>query len=103
MAAEHEQLIAVLLETKNLLLLPKKDFAWSLWNNPAEANAEIDAHIEKIKNNDYTGLRSLELLFAPTGSIQEVSVSSGWGQLFLELSSRFDQALLSLQKTANRV
>jgi len=30
-------------------------------------------------------------LFAPTGPIQEVSLSSGWGQEFLELAERFDK------------
>ena len=35
----------------------------------------------------------LKLLFAPTGSIQEVSISSGWGQEFLSLSARFDEVI----------
>jgi hypothetical protein len=34
----------------------------------------------------------LSVLFAPTGPIQEVSVSSGWGEAFLELAERFDRA-----------
>jgi hypothetical protein len=32
------------------------------------------------------------LLFAPTGPIQEVSLSSGWGETFLELAERVDAA-----------
>jgi hypothetical protein len=35
----------------------------------------------------------LRVLFAPTGPIQEVSVSSGWGDAFLELADRFDDAM----------
>jgi hypothetical protein len=31
-------------------------------------------------------------LFAPTGPIQEVSLSSGWGDMFLELAKRMDAA-----------
>jgi ferredoxin len=34
----------------------------------------------------------LSVLFAPTGPIQEVGVSSGWGEAFLELAERFDRA-----------
>ncbi len=30
---------------------------------------------------------------APTGSIQEVSVSSGWGEEFLAVSERFDAVI----------
>jgi hypothetical protein len=36
---------------------------------------------------------SLSILFAPTGPIQEVSLSSGWGGEFLKLASTFDAAL----------
>jgi hypothetical protein len=36
---------------------------------------------------------NLSILFAPTGNIQEVSISSGWGEAFLELTARFDAAL----------
>ena len=35
----------------------------------------------------------MEVLFAPTGPIQEVSLSSGWGKEFLALSERFDDAM----------
>jgi hypothetical protein len=35
----------------------------------------------------------MEVLFAPTGPIQEVSISSGWGEAFLSLAERFDAAM----------
>jgi hypothetical protein len=34
----------------------------------------------------------LSILFAPTGSIQEVSLSSGWGDELIHLSVDFDRA-----------
>jgi len=34
----------------------------------------------------------LSVLFAPTGLVQEVSISSGWGVEFLAIGSRFDAA-----------
>jgi hypothetical protein len=34
----------------------------------------------------------IEVLFAPTGPIQEVSMSSGWSREFLRLAERFDEA-----------
>ena len=36
----------------------------------------------------------LSTLFAPTGPLQEVSLSSGWSQQFLAVSNRFDQAFV---------
>jgi len=35
----------------------------------------------------------MSVLFAPTGPIQEVSLSSGWGQGFLKLAEDFDAAV----------
>ncbi|HEX8181606.1 MAG TPA: hypothetical protein VF525_18845 [Pyrinomonadaceae bacterium] len=35
----------------------------------------------------------MEVLFAPTGPMQEVSLSSGWGEEFLALAERFDEAM----------
>jgi hypothetical protein len=38
----------------------------------------------------------LEVMFAATGPIQEVSLSSGWGQDFLGLADKFDTAMRSV-------
>ena len=40
----------------------------------------------------HKALQSLSLLFAPTGSLQEVASSTGWGDAFLRLAARFDEA-----------
>ena len=34
---------------------------------------------------------SVSLLFAPTGPLQEVSLSSGWGEAFLRVASRYEE------------
>jgi len=34
----------------------------------------------------------MRVLFAPTGPIQEVSLSSGWGDAFLKIAEQFDRA-----------
>jgi hypothetical protein len=54
---------------------------------------EFDAFITQIESGDTSRRSDLELLFAPTGSIQEVSISSGWSQEFLALSARFDAVI----------
>jgi hypothetical protein len=38
----------------------------------------------------------MKLLFAAAGDLQETSIYAGWDQEFLELSSRFDDALDNL-------
>ncbi|WP_194814929.1 hypothetical protein [Nocardia sp. XZ_19_385] len=34
---------------------------------------------------------TLVVLFAPTGPLQDLSISSGWAERYLELAARFDQ------------
>jgi hypothetical protein len=88
-----EELIAVLQEVRALLARPDNDYAWSSWPGPESALTEIDGLVARIKQGASPSRLDLEVLFAPTGPIQEVSVSSGWGQRFLELENRFDAAM----------
>ena len=90
MKSAREVLVEVLEEAKALLARPENDFAWSSFGGCKEAIAEIDEHIARVKNGDTSRRPDLRMLFAPTGPIQEVSVSSGWGDEFLELAQRFD-------------
>jgi hypothetical protein len=83
-------LLAVLRDTRLLLARPENDFTWSSWENAAAALREIDALIALVANGALPDRRHLAALFAPTGPIQEVSVNSGWSELFLELAARLD-------------
>jgi len=90
---ESAGLIGVLQEARALLALPGNDFVWSCWNDEAHALAEIDAKIAAIRRGTLPPKPELTWLFAPTGPIQETSLSSGWGWKFIELSARFDAAV----------
>jgi hypothetical protein len=83
-------LLDVLREVRALLAHPENDFAWSTWENASEAVAELDAYIAWIETGCSFSNSSLVSLFAPTGNIQEVSLSSGWGNHFVPLAERFD-------------
>ena len=89
-------LLQVLRETRALLARPDNDFGWSSWRNAEAALEEMDASIARVSSgatpDDAVQLR---VLFAPTGPIQEVSLSSGWGEAFIELADRFDEAMRS--------
>jgi hypothetical protein len=96
MGTQHEpiqKLVSILREAEDFLKRPTNDFAWSTWDNAAEALREIDGFISRIESGDMSKRTDLEILFMPTGPIQEVSVSSGWGQEFLVLAERFDAAM----------
>jgi hypothetical protein len=76
-------------ETRTYLALENNDFSWSSWIDQNHALAEIDSIIPDLQHGS---VPDMVVLFAPTGPIQEVSLSSGWGDEFINLALRFDEA-----------
>src|SRR5687768_8490191 len=93
MNSRHQRLVEVLREARRFLARPENDFAWSSWEDTTAALREMDGLIGRIESGDMPKRSDLEVLFLPTGPIQEVSVSSGWGEEFVEFASRFDTAV----------
>lgn len=90
MNSKRQKLVEFLREARQFLSRPDNNFDWSSWEDAPAALREIDGIISRIESGDMPKRSDIELLFLPTGPIQEVSVSSGWGQEFCELASRFD-------------
>ena len=86
-------LIKVLRKTRKFLALPDNCFLWSQWPDTNAALAEIDKVIAHLEMGIILNKQELVLLFAPTGQIQEVSISSGWAEEFLALAERFDDEI----------
>ena len=89
----RDALLTVLRDTRLLLARPENDFTWSSWENAEAALREIDALIAIVSKGAWPDRRQLAVLFAPTGPIQEISVSSGWSEMFLELAERLDAVM----------
>ena len=85
-------LAEILRSAVELLSLPDNDFAWSSWADKDAAVAEIEPLIARLEAGDLPDRTSISVLFGPTGPIQEVSVSSGWGETFLKLAERYDRS-----------
>lgn len=95
-----QNLIAVLQEARALLSNPENNFIWSSWEDSSDAIAEVNGLLAQLETEELPSRGSLEVLFLPTGPIQEVSLSSGWGDEFIELAGRFDAAMrLTYAKT----
>jgi hypothetical protein len=82
-------LITALEETRAYLARERNDYSWSSWKDQEQALAEIDSILAELENGS---LPAMDVLFAPTGPIQEVSLSSGWGDEFIVLATYFDKA-----------
>lgn len=79
-------------EIRALLVLPGNEFTWSSWEDADAAVAEIGGLIAAIEGGAPLGRSVGAVLFAPTGPIQEVALSSGWGDEFLAIADRWDAA-----------
>lgn len=91
MLNNKEELIHILNEIKEFLKISKNDFLWSKWKSSQDAIEDLNKIIINIEMEDNSVKKEIETLFAPTGSLQEVSISGGWGREFIELSREFDE------------
>ena len=53
---------------------------------------ELSDLLQAIENGDEPNLSRLDRIFAPTGPMQEVSISSGWGDAFVTVAAKYDEA-----------
>ena len=84
-------LVHVLESALELIALPDNDFCWSSWPNAEEATAEIESIIQLLQSGSIPEHLAVSILFAPTGPLQEVSMSSGWADAFLKIAEKFDE------------
>jgi hypothetical protein len=95
------ELLSVLEEVRRLLAADDNDFTWSSWQDRDDALREIDVLLADVQSGTLPSTLALHVLFAPTGPIQEVSLSSGWGDAFIAFADRFDAAMGSEQPGAS--
>ncbi|GAB2639689.1 hypothetical protein [Nocardia goodfellowii] len=81
-------LLEVLAATRRYMVLPDNDFSWSTWEDAEGALAEFDGLVAEVERGARP--RTLVVLFAPTGPLQELAISSGWADSYPELAARFD-------------
>ncbi len=89
------KLIPVFEEARRLVALPDNEFIWSSWRDTEHALEEIDGILSALTSAEVPEGLSMRVIFAPTGPMQELSIDSGWGQEFLDLADRFDDAMAS--------
>jgi hypothetical protein len=91
----RDALINILNRARALLALSNNDFSWSSWQDTADGLAEVDTYLSILHSGDLPSILQLQVLFAPTGPLQEVSLSSGWSSEFLALARDFDATIVN--------
>ena len=92
MAILHE-LISVFGEVRRLVAREDNNFDWSCWEDSTDALVEVDQILNALRGSGLLPDSKMAFLFLPTGPLQEVSISSGWGDNYIELANRFDAAM----------
>lgn len=66
------------------------DLMWTHYNSPEELIAEINLNSIFLEEKNREGLDFFQLLFFPTGTLQEISIQNGWSEEYLKLAAEFD-------------
>ncbi len=85
-------LVDTLRSARELVALPENDFSWSSWADEKAAVEELDSLLALVDSGVLPDRHKVSVLFAPTGPIQEVSLSNGWADAFVKLAERYDRA-----------
>lgn len=85
------QEVAEILKRIKAFISKETDTVWAGFENANKFLEELNQDIEKIENCDYQTLEKVYVEFLPTCSYQEISMSNGWSDKYLELSSDFDK------------
>ena len=78
---------------KFLLSQPSTDVCWSSYNTSSEVIYDLETVENGVLNNEEKSVDRLILLLAPTGALQEISISSGWGEEFLGIAEAIENAV----------
>jgi hypothetical protein len=78
---------------KILLSLPTTDVIWSNYNSADEVIKDLEDIEKGLKRSDKNAVDRLYFLLAPTGSLQEISISSGWGNEYLEIAATLEKSV----------
>jgi hypothetical protein len=87
-----------ILETIKGLTTDEADAVWAGYDNGKDFLIDLNSDIEKIIFCDFETLDRLNLEFAPTSTYQELSLSNGWTDDYIELSARFDKLYVKIKR-----
>ena len=73
------------------------NMVWTDYNNAKELRDELESYIQELQTGNNTCLEKLRVLFLPTGTLQEHSISNGWADVYIVLSENFDKVSATMK------
>ena len=89
--ASVSDLEPILRDLRELVARPDNDFTYSWWDDTAGVVREVDELTAAWRRTGEVPA-GLPGLFLPTGGLQELAISSGWGEEFNQLTDRFERS-----------
>lgn len=93
MMNEIDKITSQLNRLEKLLLRPETDVSWSNFNCVDEVLNKISALENDINNRKTDSFNELLFLLAPTADLQEISISSGWAEEFLDIAEKIEKQI----------
>ncbi|TAL59084.1 MAG: hypothetical protein EPN85_10025 [Bacteroidetes bacterium] len=88
--SDFQKIINIIKTVRNKIV-NDTDVVWAGCNSATDLQVEIDNDLDKLEKGDLTILDKFKHRFLPTATFQEVSLSNGWGDEFIELANKFDE------------
>ncbi len=91
-----EELIEIIKNLKGKIT-DDSDMGWTGYQDSKQLRDDLETYILELQAGNATSIEKIKTLLLPTGTLQEHSISNGWGDEFLDLSERFDQLYMTIK------
>ncbi len=86
------RLAAIVDEILEIVQAHPQDLNWQpYYDDQQELLRDLHDHAERIRNGDASRLPELKFSLLPTGNVNEIAFSSGWGVAYVRLADEFDE------------
>ena len=86
----NKELVTILENIKDRIT-DASDMGWTYYDTAQDLRNELDTYISQLNQGNMQAMEKINFLFAPTGSLQEHSISNNWAEEYLALSGKFDE------------
>ncbi|MFF7251459.1 hypothetical protein ACFZBU_47290 [Embleya sp. NPDC008237] len=88
----NPQLVEIIDELLAIVRSGPQDVDWQpYYDNEQELVDDLHDHAERMRHGDDSRLPELKFSLLPTGDLNEIAFSSGWGHHYVRLADLFDE------------
>jgi hypothetical protein len=86
------ELVEIVDELLAIVQSNRQDLNWQPhYDNERDLIEDLRDHAERMRRGDGSRLPKLRYVLLPTGALNEIAFSSGWGESYVRLANRFDE------------